>query len=141
MMDINEIMQLLPHRFPMLLVDKVETIEAGERAAGYKYITYNEPFFQGHFPGKPVMPGVLIIEALTQLIHIMLVSVPEYCDRSVYYAKIEKAGFFKPVIPGNVLKLEVEKKNKIENLVVCNVKASVEDEPVFKAYITVMLTE
>lgn len=140
-MDISEIMELLPHRFPMLLVDKVETIEAGEYATGYKYVTYNEPFFQGHFPEKPVMPGVLIIEALTQLIHIMLVSVPEYRDRLVYYAKIEKASFFGTVLPGSCLKLEVEKKNNIGDLVVCNVKASVGDNTVFKAYITVMLTE
>ena len=140
-MDINEIMELLPHRFPMLLVDCVETITPGECATGYKYVTYNEPYFQGHFPGKPVMPGVFIIEALTQLIHIMLVSVPEYRENLVYYAKIEKAGFYKPVLPGSRLKLEVEKKNQIGELVVCNVKASVEEETVFKAYITVMLTK
>jgi 3-hydroxyacyl-[acyl-carrier-protein] dehydratase len=103
-------MELLPHRFPMLLVDVVEELKPGEYAKGYKCVTYNEPYFQGHFPAKPVMPGVMIIEALTQLIHIMIVSVPEYRENLVYYAKIGKAKFYETVLPGSVLHLEVEKK-------------------------------
>jgi 3-hydroxyacyl-[acyl-carrier-protein] dehydratase len=138
-LSINEIMELLPQRYPMLMVDSVEELKPGEYAKGHKCVTYNEPYFQGHFPEKPVMPGIMIIEALTQLIHIMVVSVSEYKENSLYYAKIGKAKFYQPVIPGNVLQLETEKKGIIDNLVTCRVRAFVDETDVFTAEITVML--
>lgn len=141
MLDINNIMELLPHRFPMLLVDSVEEFEAMEYARGIKSVTYNEPYFQGHFPRKPVMPGVLIIEALTQLIHIMIVSKPEYRDKLVYYAGISKAKFYDTVLPGSLLELDVRKKAQNNELVVCKARASVNSKDVFTAEITVMITE
>ena len=141
MISIDGIMELLPHRFPMLLVDNVEELEVMEHAKGIKAVTYNEPYFQGHFPHKPVMPGVLIIEALTQLIHIMIVSEPKYRDNLVYYAGISKAKFYDTVRPGSLLELSVNKKAHNDNLVVCKTSASVNTNVVFTAEITVMITE
>ena len=140
-MNINEIMEYLPQRYPMLLVDKVEEMEPGERAIGYKYVTMNEPYFQGHFPKKPVMPGVFVIDALGQLIYLMLVCVPENRDKYVYWAKLAKAKFYDAVIPGSVIKLDVQKKTQIDNLVACVVRATVEDKDVFTAEMTMMIVE
>lgn len=107
-LDINEIMEIIPHRFPMLLIDKVEEIEPGKRIVGYKNVTMNEPFFQGHYPGKPIMPGVLIVEALAQLGAVAILSLPEYKGKTPVFGGIRSAKFRKMVIPGDVLRLEVE---------------------------------
>lgn len=108
MLDIKEIQQILPHRYPFLLVDKIETMEPGVKAVGYKNVTINEPFFQGHFPGTPVMPGVLIIEALAQVGAVAMLSMDEYKGKIGYLVGIDKAKFRKMVFPGDVLKLEIE---------------------------------
>ena len=106
MMDIREIQRLLPHRYPFLLVDRVIELEPNVKAVGIKNITANEEFFQGHFPGNPLMPGVLIIEALAQVGGILAFGsgVP---PGKVYFLSIEKAKFRKPVTPGDQLRLEV----------------------------------
>ena len=108
MLTINEIKEIIPHRYPFLLVDKVDYLEPGKRAVGYKNVTYNEHFFQGHFEQEPVMPGVLIIEALAQVGAIAVLSHEDYKGKIAYFGGINNAKFRKKVIPGDVLKLEVE---------------------------------
>ncbi|AGK99490.1 3-hydroxyacyl-ACP dehydratase FabZ [Clostridium pasteurianum] len=107
-LDIKQIMEIIPHRYPMLLVDRVEEVEPGKRVVGYKNVTINEHFFQGHYPGNPVMPGVLIIEALAQLGGTAMLSMDGYKGKTPLFAGIKSAKFRKPVVPGDVLKLEVE---------------------------------
>lgn len=108
MLGIKEIMEILPHRYPFLLVDKLESVEPGIKAVGYKNVTINENFFQGHFPQQPVMPGVLIIEALAQVGAVAMLSLEEFKGKIGYFTGIDKAKFRKMVFPGDVLKLEVE---------------------------------
>lgn len=108
MLTIQQILKLLPHRYPMLLVDRVLELEEGKRIVGLKNVTANEPFFQGHFPGAPVMPGVLIIEAMAQCGAILFLSrIPERDSKLFYFASIDKARFRKPVVPGDQLTLEL----------------------------------
>ena len=108
--DIMQIMKMIPHRYPMLLVDRVKDIIPGESATGIKCVTINEGFFQGHFPAKPIMPGVLIVEALAQVACVMVVhSLGEnVAGKLVYFMGISKAKFRKPVTPGDVLELKVQ---------------------------------
>ena len=108
MLGIKEIQEIIPHRHPFLLVDKIEELEPGVRAVGYKAVTYNEPFFQGHFPQYPVMPGVLIMEALAQVGSIAMLSVEENKGKIGFFGGIDKAKFKRQVVPGDVLKLECE---------------------------------
>ncbi len=107
-LGIKEIQEIIPHRYPFLLVDKVEELEPGKRAVGYKNVTINEYFFQGHFPEEPIMPGVLQIEALAQLGAIALLSMDEFKGKIAYFGGINKAKFRRKVVPGDVLKLEIE---------------------------------
>lgn len=107
-MEINEIMALLPHRYPFLLVDRVSEMEPGQRAVGWKNVTINEPFFAGHFPGRPVMPGVLIVEALAQVGAVALLSVPEFQGKLPLFAGLDGVRFRRQVVPGDELRLEVE---------------------------------
>lgn len=107
MIDIREILSILPHRYPFLLVDMVTELEPGARAVGIKNVTINEPFFQGHFPDNPVMPGVLIVEALAQVGGILAFR-SGVEGKSVYFMSIEKVKFRKPVLPGDHLRLEVK---------------------------------
>ena len=104
----QEIMNIIPHRYPFLLVDTIEELEPGMRALGKKCVSVNEPFFQGHFPGNPVMPGVLIIEALAQVGAVAMLSQPEFQGRTAYFAGIDKARFRQKVVPGDVLMMETE---------------------------------
>jgi 3-hydroxyacyl-[acyl-carrier-protein] dehydratase len=110
MLDINEIMKILPHSFPFLLVDRVIEMEHGKRIVGTKNVSMNEPFFTGHFPGHPVMPGVLIIESLAQVACILAIVSSDESVRSkvTYFVGIDKARFRKPVFPGDQLRLELE---------------------------------
>ncbi|MDP4087936.1 MAG: 3-hydroxyacyl-ACP dehydratase FabZ [Bacillota bacterium] len=107
-MDIKEIMEILPHRYPFLLIDRIEELEPGKRAVGYKNVTMNEYFFQGHFPQEPVMPGVLIVEALAQVGAVSVLSLEENKGKIAYFTGIDKAKFRQKVVPGDVLRLEVE---------------------------------
>jgi len=104
----KEIMDIIPHRYPFLLIDTIEELEPGVRALGKKCVSMNEPYFQGHFPGNPVMPGVLIIEALAQVGAVAILSQPEWKGRTAYFAGIDKAKFRQKVMPGDVLMLEME---------------------------------
>lgn len=104
----KEIMDIIPHRYPFLLIDTIEELEPGVRALGKKCVSVNEPFFQGHFPGNPVMPGVLIMEALAQVGAVAILSQPEWKGRTAYFAGIDKARFRRKVLPGDVLFLEME---------------------------------
>jgi len=103
----KEIMEIIPHRYPFLLIDTIEELEPGVRAVGKKCVSMNEPFFQGHFPGNPVMPGVLIIEALAQVGAVAILSQPEWKGKTAYFAGIDKAKFRNKVLPGDVLTLEM----------------------------------
>ena len=102
----QEIMEILPHRHPFLLIDTIEELESGVRAVGRKNVTFNEPYFAGHFPGNPVMPGVLILEALAQTGAVAILSLPENRGKTAYFAGIDKAKFKQMVRPGDTLELE-----------------------------------
>ena len=114
--NVTEIMKLLPHRYPFLLVDRIIEFEAGRRIVGLKNVTINEPFFQGHFPGAPVMPGVLIIEAMAQVGAVLIYhDLPDHDRKLVYFTGIENAKFRRPVVPGDQLRLEMEELNRRSN--------------------------
>lgn len=104
----KEIMDIIPHRQPFLLIDTIEELETGVKAIGKKCVSMNEPYFGGHFPGNPVMPGVLIIEALAQVGAVAMLSKPEMKGKTAYFAGIDKARFRQKVVPGDVLMLETE---------------------------------
>ena len=102
------IKEIIPHRYPMLLIDRVEELEAGKSIKAKKNVSVNEPFFQGHFPHEPVMPGVLIVEAMAQAGAVALLSMEEFKGKTAYFGGIDKAKFRKKVVPGDTLVLEVE---------------------------------
>lgn len=110
MIEIDQIMKILPHAYPFLLVDRIVEIDPGKRIVGIKNVTYNEPFFPGHFPGRPVMPGVLIVEAMAQAAGVLVFkSLPEEkYGRPVYFLGIDNVRFRRPVTPGDQLHLELE---------------------------------
>lgn len=108
LLTVKEIMEIIPHRQPFLLIDTVEELTPGVRAVARKCVSYNEPFFKGHFPGEPVMPGVLIIEALAQTGAVAILSLEENKGKTAYFAAIQSAKFRRKVIPGDVLTLETE---------------------------------
>lgn len=108
LMTAKEIMEIIPHRQPFMLIDTIEEMEPGIRAVAKKCVTYNEPFFNGHFPNEPVMPGVLIVEALAQTGAVAILSLEENKGKTAYFASINSAKFKKKVIPGDVLMLETE---------------------------------
>lgn len=108
MLGIKEIQKIIPHRAPFLLIDRIDEMELGKRAVGRKCFTYNEPFFAGHFPEEPVVPGVLMIEALAQVGAVLILSEEKNHGKTAYFGGINKARFRRKVIPGDVLILEVE---------------------------------
>lgn len=108
MMDINEIKEILPHRYPFLLVDRVTEVVEGKSIKGYKNVTINDQFFQGHFPEKPIMPGVLILEALAQLGAVSILSMDEFKGKIPMFAGADKVKWRKPVVPGDRLDLSCE---------------------------------
>ncbi|MGN1180396.1 MAG: 3-hydroxyacyl-ACP dehydratase FabZ [Suilimivivens sp.] len=108
LMTAKEIMEIIPHRQPFMLIDTIEEMEPGVKAVAKKCVSYNEPFFQGHFPGEPVMPGVLIVEALAQTGAVAILSLEENKGKTAYFAAINSAKFKKKVIPGDVLILETQ---------------------------------
>jgi 3-hydroxyacyl-[acyl-carrier-protein] dehydratase len=108
MLDINEIKKIIPHREPFLLIDRIDEMEPGVSAKGIKCVTYNEYFFRGHFPQEPVMPGVLIVEALAQTGAVSILSLEENKGKVAYFGGLNKVKFKKKVVPGDVLTLDVE---------------------------------
>lgn len=108
LLNASQIMEIIPHRQPFMLLDTVEELEPGKRVRARKCVSYNEPFFAGHFPGEPVMPGVLIVEAMAQAGAVAMLSQPQMKRKTAYFAGINTAKFKQKVVPGNVLDLEVE---------------------------------
>ena len=107
MLDARQIQEIIPHRYPMLLVDRILEIEPGVRAVGIKNVSHGDAFFVGHFPNYPVMPGVLIVEALAQVGAVALLRMPEYRGKLVFFAGIDGVRFKRQVVPGDVLRLEL----------------------------------
>ena len=108
LLSAKEIMEIIPHRQPFMLLDTIEELEPGVRAVAKKCVSYKEPFFAGHFPGEPVMPGVLVIEALAQAGAVAILSQPEFKGKTAYFAAINQAKFKRKIVPGDVLMLETE---------------------------------
>jgi 3-hydroxyacyl-[acyl-carrier-protein] dehydratase len=141
MIDINEIKNILPHRYPFLLVDKVISLEKSKSAVGIKNVSANEEFFEGHFPGNPIMPGVLIVEALAQTAGILANVSSEKKYTGVFFMSIERAKFRKPVVPGDQLRLEVElikQRNTVQRF---SGVAKVDEAVVAEAEFTAMMTD
>jgi 3-hydroxyacyl-[acyl-carrier-protein] dehydratase len=129
--DVKQIATLLPHRYPFLMIDRIVGFESGKRVTALKNVTFNEPFFQGHFPGHPVMPGVLIIEAMAQAAGVMIkLSVPHDPAQPVvfYLVKVDKARFSRVVVPGDQLRLEIEHKRSMRNMSLFQGRAYVGDD-------------
>lgn len=140
MMNINEIMQHLPHRYPFLLVDRIVDLQPGKGITGIKNVTFNEPFFQGHFPGQPIMPGVLIIEAMAQVAGIAAFS-SGMEGKAVYFMSIEKAKFRRPVVPGDQLRLEIKVLQHRGNVWKFSGAATVDGKLASEADFTAMVTD
>ncbi|MBX3237450.1 MAG: 3-hydroxyacyl-ACP dehydratase FabZ [Nitrospiraceae bacterium] len=141
-MDNVQVQAVLPHRYPFLLVDKIQELDPDRRIVGIKNVTVNEPFFTGHFPGRPVMPGVLILEALAQVGGVLAFKSLGNVGRPVVYLTgIDAAKFRKPVLPGDVLRLEVDVLKKRAPFWKMQGKAYVESELVCEAEVTAMVTD
>jgi len=141
-MDSGEIRNTLPHRYPFLLVDRIRELVPGRRIVGIKNVTINEPFFQGHFPNRPVMPGVLILEAMAQVGGVLAFkSVPPTGHPVVYLTGVDKAKFRKPVVPGDQVRFEVEVLKQRPPFWKMRGEAYVESELVCEAEMTAMVTD
>lgn len=142
LLDITQIQAILPHRYPFLLVDRIIDYEPGRRVTGIKNVTLNEPFFEGHFPGAPVMPGVLIVEAMAQTAGVlMLASLPDRESKLVFFTGIDEAKFRRPVVPGDQLRLELTVLRLRPRYIKLRGEAYVEDNLVAEALISSSLVE
>ena len=136
MLYIEEIMKLLPHRYPFILIDRIIDMEPGKRCTALKNITMNEPYFQGHFPNQPVMPGVLILESMAQAgAFLVLNSVEDPLTKNMFFSAVEKAKFRKPIIPGDQVRIEMELLKIRMNVVRLRGIAFVDDKIVTEAII------
>jgi beta-hydroxyacyl-ACP dehydratase FabZ len=134
---INEIMKILPHRYPFLLVDRIVELDPPSRIVGLKNVTMNEEFFQGHFPGAPVMPGVLILEAMAQVAGVLLygeISEEERGQKLIYFTGVENAKFRRPVVPGDQLRMEIEVVYRRANFGKVSARALVEGKVVAEGF-------
>lgn len=142
MISIEEIRATLPHRYPFLLVDRIRELEVGRRIVGIKNVTINEPFFQGHFPDRAIMPGVLILEAMAQVGGVLAIkSAPTEGRPVVYLTGVDSAKFRKPVVPGDQLRFEIEVLKKRPPFWKMQAKAYVDSDLVCEAEMTAMVTE
>ena len=141
MLDIKQIEEIIPQRPPFLMIDRVEEYIPGESATAYKNVNINEWYFQGHFPGEPIMPGVLITEALAQTGAVAILSLPENKGKNALFGGIDKMRFKKVVVPGDVLKLEVKKKKKKGPVGVGEATATVDGKVVAKGELTFAVTK
>ena len=143
MIQINEIMELLPHGYPFLLVDRIVEMEIGKRIVGIKNVTFNEPFFQGHFPGQPIMPGVLIVEAMAQTAGVLAFkSMPEeFKKKVVYFMSIDKVRFRRPVQPGDQVRMEMVVSKRRKSIWGFTGKAYVEDQLAAEAELMAMVSD
>ena len=141
--EIDQIMEMIPHRFPFLMIDKVTDIVASESATGIKCVTMAEPHFQGHFPTMPIMPGVLIVEAMAQTAAVLVVhsTGEESQGKVVYFMSIDNARFRKPVVPGDVIYLKVETIRQRGNVWKLSGKAIVDDKIVAEAIFAAMIAD
>lgn len=141
--DVERIMRLIPHRYPFLLIDRMVDVLAGESATGIKNVTVNEPYFQGHFPGHPIMPGVMIVEAMAQTSAALVVhTLGESAEgKVVYFMSVENARFRKPVTPGDTMLIKVSKQAKRGNVWKFHGVATVDDAVVAEATYTAMIME
>jgi 3-hydroxyacyl-[acyl-carrier-protein] dehydratase len=136
MLNIDEIQKILPHRPPFLLIDRIDELDPGKRAIGRKCVTMNEPYFVGHFPGKAVMPGVIILEALAQTGALVMLTVEKNAGKIVYFGGMDKVKFKRQVVPGDVLKLDVEIIKSRGSFGVGTAVAYVEDQVAVEAIFT-----
>lgn len=135
-LDMREILTVLPHRYPFLLVDRIVELEKDTRAVGIKNVSVNEPFFQGHFPGNPIMPGVLIVEGMAQVgAALLLSSIPDRRDKLIFFTGIDQCRFRKPVVPGDSIRYELEVLKLRPRVCRMRGKAFVEDQLVAEAEI------
>ncbi|HEY8181486.1 MAG TPA: 3-hydroxyacyl-ACP dehydratase FabZ [Thermoanaerobaculia bacterium] len=142
MLTIIDIMKILPHRYPMLLVDRIVEIDAGKRIVGIKNVSANEQFFQGHFPGAPVMPGVLIVEAMAQCAAVLILrDIPNREEKLFLFGGVDKARFRKPVVPGDQVRLECEIMQRRSNSVRIHGTATVNGELVAEAEMLSVMVE
>jgi 3-hydroxyacyl-[acyl-carrier-protein] dehydratase len=139
MLDIVAIKEILPHRYPFLLVDRIIEMEEDKRIVGLKNMTGNEEFFQGHFPQKPVMPGVLLVEALAQTGAVLVLSKPENKGKIVYFARIDNCRFRRQVVPGDQVRLEIDVVKMRGTIGKCQARALVDDEVACEAELTFAL--
>ena len=140
--DINDIIKILPHRYPFILIDKIEIVEPGISLTALKNVTINEPFFQGHFPGQPIMPGVLSLEVLCQAgSFLMLNQVDDPLGKNMFFTTVEKAKFKKPITPGDQLQIEVELVKRKLNLCKFHGKCKINGELAVDALFTANLVD
>lgn len=140
-LDIKEILSLLPHRYPFLLLDRVTRLEPGKSARGYKNVTVNEPFFQGHFPDQAIMPGALIIESMAQVGATGILSMPENQGKYAYLLGVDKAKFRKPVLPGDRLDISCHQKRFRKKIGSVDCTAKVNGEVAAEATLTFALMD
>ncbi|MDX2101167.1 MAG: 3-hydroxyacyl-[acyl-carrier-protein] dehydratase FabZ [Alphaproteobacteria bacterium] len=141
--DVNRVMEMIPHRYPFLMIDKVVDVVADKTAIGIKNVTINEPFFQGHFPKRPVMPGVLIIEAMAQTAGVLVVYTlgPSSEGKLVYFMSVEEAKFRRPVVPGDTVELHVRKERQRGSVWKFSADAIVRGTKVAEASYTAMIID